>query len=78
VAAVATGEAFALFPLVPPPRPEASRFEGLFWPGSYTIQLLERSAGETVESNWYRTTVLRPLMGFGAPCGAAIRGSGSE
>ncbi len=58
VAAVAGGEAFARFPLVPPPKPEAGRFEGLFWPGSYTIRLPERSAGETQESYRYRTTVL--------------------
>jgi hypothetical protein len=32
VAAVAADEAFARFPLVPPPRPELSRFEGLFLP----------------------------------------------
>jgi UPF0755 protein len=58
VAAVAGSEAFAVLPLVPPPRPEAGRFEGLFWPGSYTIRLPERSAGESPESYRYRTTVL--------------------
>ena len=57
VAEAAAGEAFARFPLVPPPRPEAGRFEGLFWPGSYTIRLPERSAGESPESYRYRTTV---------------------
>jgi len=57
VAAVASREAFARFPLVPPPGPEASRFEGLFRPGSYTVRLPERSDGETAESNRYSTTV---------------------
>jgi cell division protein YceG involved in septum cleavage len=58
VAAVAGGEAFARFPLVPPPRPEACRFEGLFWPGSYTFRLPERSAAESPESYRYRSTVM--------------------
>jgi hypothetical protein len=58
MAAVADSATCARFPMVPPPRPEASRFEGLFWPGSYTIQLPEGSAAETADSYRYRTTVL--------------------
>ncbi len=58
VTTAAGRETFALFPLVPPPAPETSRFEGLFLPGSYTIRLPARSAGETAESYRYRTTVL--------------------
>jgi cell division protein YceG involved in septum cleavage len=58
VEAVAGSKDFAHFPLVPPPRSEESRFEGLFRPGSYTIWLPEQSAGDTAENYRYRTTML--------------------
>jgi cell division protein YceG involved in septum cleavage len=58
VEAVAGSKDYARFPLVPPPRPEMSRFEGLFRPGSYTIMLPEQSAGEVTGRYRYRITVL--------------------
>jgi UPF0755 protein len=58
VAAVAGSEEFAHFPLVPPPRQEESRFEGIFRPGSYTMWIPERSVSDTTENFLYRTTVL--------------------
>ncbi len=58
VAAVAGRKDFTHFPLVPPPRPEDSRFEGLFRPGSYTIWIPEKSVDDTEENYRYRTTVL--------------------
>jgi UPF0755 protein len=58
VAAVAGRQAFTRFPLVPPPEPQASRFEGLFLPGTYTVRLPERADGEAEESYRYRLTVL--------------------
>ncbi len=75
VAAVAAGEDFTRFPLAPPPRQEMSRFEGLFWPGSYTLQLPERSGGESAESYRYRTTVLliTTLLERAAPMEERIR-----
>ncbi len=36
---IASTDAFPAFPFVPPPRPEANRFEGLFVPGRYTLSL---------------------------------------
>jgi len=57
VAAVAGGETFSCCPLVPPPRLQASRFEGLFRPGNYTIRLPERSADESLQGYRYRNTV---------------------
>ena len=75
VAAVAAREAFPRFPLVPPPRPEMSRFEGLFWPGSYTVQLPERSSGESAESYRYRTTelLITTLLERAAPVEEQLR-----
>ncbi len=75
VAAAASREAFTRFPLVPRPAPEASRFEGLFLPGSYTIRLPGRSNGETAESYRYRSTVLliRALLERAAPAQQRVK-----
>ncbi len=75
VAGVAGGEAFVRFPLVPPPRPQASRFEGLFRPGSYTVRLPKRLAGETPASYRYRATValITSLLARAAAAGEQVR-----
>ncbi len=74
VAAVAGSTAFAGFPLVPPPRPRADRFEGLFRPGSYTIRLAERRAGDTPKAYRLRTTLalITALLQRSAPVGEQI------